>query len=217
MFRACNNYKAVSNMQLKKLLFILNCIICCFASKYNEYCNATIYNVSDWDCNEHKYHFMLPNLQKTLFCIGYDGSDFASKALNKSEPSKFQAARKVKRVLTLDVETTDLIFFEMFGVFYKDDRLKFHRNDCLTDIEYPGEASGYFAPIQMYQLAGIELSQISVVELARRMEYIGIPGDYRGWIGVTGHRQVKIPCNVDLRHYPFDTQKCEVDMIFEGR
>ena len=202
----------VPKMRLTSLLLNLFCAFYCFADD-QKYCDPNHYNVSNWTCEEHKYWFSLQNLQKTLYCIGFDGSVFASKALNRSDPSKFEATRKVNRILKLDVETTDLVFDETFGIFYYDERLNFHKNDCLSDIEYSGAASAYFAPMLLYHMAGIRLSDIQVFELYRK-HFQG--KDVRGWVGAIGHRVVKMPCDVDLRRYPFDSQICEVKMVFKG-
>ena len=167
------------------------------------------YVTANWDHDAFRYYFMPSNIEKTLYCIGFDKNRLTngdeSVTVNKT-------GAYIKRHLlsfeNLNEEYNLLYFKEIFHFVIYNEQLhnfnkSFHQfiNETIF-VEIPTNYARNFLPnivIQYWpdhEFSGLEISPSGYIYVR--------PSD-----GIT-----KQSCQIELQSYPFDKHKCAVSFIF---
>ena len=187
-------YPQYPTMTIRILLFI-SCVLTIKGQKIG--C-GTEYNFSNWSCDGLRYYLSPTNVEKTLYCIGYN------KLLsNDDKPSLLLIARQIRSFDKLDEVNGMLYFSEYLAFSYHRPELQFKTSKkCIKPyIEYPIKTILHFMPKSM---------------IGEGIDYRDIGNSYLLWdqglLNMRGNRVAKEPCKIGLHKYPFDWHICNITL-----
>ena len=158
------------------------------------------YNTTKWNCDKLMYYFSPSNLEKTLYCIGYNKllAGNLKEVDNNTMPYIFIDIM-VNSFEKVDEENNLITLVEDLWFEYDIKMLDLQIDDCETSfIDIPTNFISYFLP-SSFLGNGMEYGDIQEMLL-----FIEDWGTSPGAIGLKGRHLTKEPCNIDLHNYPFD-------------
>ena len=171
------------------------------------------YVTANWDDDAFRYYFMPSNIEKTLYCIGFDRDKLTNgdESATLNETGTF-VHRNLLSFEYLNEEYNLLYFKERFDVIIYNEQLRiyktFHQlaNETIWDetiwVEIPPKYTHNF----LHSL---------VIEQWPEHEFSGLSISPSGYIYVRPSNGItKQACPIELYSYPFDKHTCEVSFIF---
>ena len=104
------------------------------------------YNRSTWDCDDLEHYFSPSNLEKTLFCIGYNKMISPKEALNLTDPSMIYVTRTILSFDNVNEFDQSVNFEEELGFYYEHNRLQFEIECANMLFEYDPHLLFKFIP-----------------------------------------------------------------------
>ena len=164
------------------------------------------YNTTKWNCDKLLHYFSPSNLEKTLYCIGYNKLLAANleEVTNDTMPYIFIEIM-INSLEKVDEENNLITLVEDFVFYYDTKMIEIQINDCETSyIDIPTNFISNFIPSSFLGY-GMEYEDIQEMLLE--------PSS--GAIVLEETRVTKEPCRIDLKSYPFDMHDCEVKLTIE--
>ena len=166
------------------------------------------YDTSSWDVDAFKYYFLPSNIEKTLYCIGFDRNRLTTDdepATTLHETVGF-LHRSLKSFEYFDEETDLLYFREIFHFIFYNKQLHINKTlqECEnTSIDIPVNFASNFLPdLALDYWANYDFSRFAIC-----------PAGYL-YVQSNVNDITKQFCPVDLYSYPFDKHTCEVSFVF---
>ena len=166
------------------------------------------YVTSNWDLDAFKYYFLPSNIEKTLYCIGFD----RNRLTNDDEPATTLHEtvgflhRSLKSFEYFDEETDLLYFREIFHFIFYNKQLHINKTllECENNwIDIPTNYASNFLPdLALDYWANYDFSRFAIC-----------PAGYL-YVQSNVNDITKQFCPVDLYLYPFDKHTCEVSFVF---
>ena len=162
------------------------------------------YNTTSWNCDKLMHFFSPSNLERTLYCIGYNklipNTPCKDDCIASKKPF-IKINRWIHSFEKVDEENNLVTFDEILTFMYDTKQLELFIADCPTHIDIPIKFIPYFIP-NAFLGDGIKNQDITDMRLIPRS----------GWIILNGRRLTKEPCTIDLKNYPFDEHDCEIKL-----
>ena len=201
--------KANFEIAMKNILIIWLSLSCCKAEKIG--CGSD-YDPKSWLCDEINYYFSPSNLEKTLYCIGYNKLLPKSKNLNVSDYEDTEYGDTIKPYISLDrfmhsFEKVDednhaIYLSERLNFLYNTNQIGLDSWDCDTYyIDIPTKYISLFIPSSFL---GNGMHYKDFTEMRLHID--------DGCIELQGNRLAEEPCKLDLSSYPFDQHNCTVNL-----
>ena len=106
------------------------------------------YDTANWDCDDFQHYFSQSNLEKTLYCIGYNKMVSPKRALNLSNKTEIQVKRLIRSFDKVHEFDQVVSFEEKVLTIYYHKQLEFV-NDCdylSMSFEYEADVLFTFVP-----------------------------------------------------------------------
>ena len=164
------------------------------------------YNTTKWNCDKLMHYFSPSNLEKTLYCIGYNKLLAANlkEVTNDTMPYIFIEIM-INSLEKVDEENNLITLVEDFVFYYDTKMIEIQINDCETSyIDIPTNFISNFIPSSFLGY-GMEYEDIQEMLLE--------PSS--GAIVLEETRVTKEPCRIDFKSYPFDMHDCEVKLTID--
>ena len=181
-----------------------------FATKIG--CGGNAYDTSNWDNDAFRYYFLPSNIEKTLYCIGFDKNRLTKN--DESTTTLNAAGGSIHRSLIsfehLDEETNLLYFRETFYLVLYNEQL--HINRSLDNFklcksvkfDIPTKYATSFLPNQIgkdywtdHKFSRLQICPAGTIHVISSSQDIT-----KQW------------CEIELYSYPFDKHTCEVSFAF---
>ena len=107
------------------------------------------YDPSKWDCDAFQHYFSQSNVEKTLYCIGYNKMISPKRALNMTDLSNITVQRHIRLFDRVDENDQIVKFEEFIAIKYYHKQLEFVTKDCdylSMSFEYRPEILFTFLP-----------------------------------------------------------------------
>ena len=166
------------------------------------------YVTANWDDDAFRYYFMPSNIEKTLYCIGFDRDKLTNgdESATLNETGTF-VHRNLLSFEYLNEEYNLLYFKEIFHFFIYNEQLHFNK----SFHQYPNET--IFVDIPTKYARNI-LPSLAIEQWPEH-EFSGLSISPSGYIYVRPSNGItKQACPIELYSYPFDKHTCEVSFIF---
>ena len=165
------------------------------SSKVN--CGPIYESYKNWSCDEIHYHFSVTNLDKTLYCIGYDKNLSPSQFSGNVKSMKYYVNQDVKQFVSIE-ENDLLITLHMHSInFYYDERFNF---SC--DNKYLLDGKSFWNP----SIQNANILSIKSVVTGEITNHIHIKKN--GKLQLIWNALITKHCQLDFQWYPFDSQRC---------
>ena len=172
------------------------------------------YVTANWDDDAFRYYFMPSNIEKTLYCIGFDrnkltNDDESMTGTTLNETGTF-LVRNLLSFEYLDEDYNLLYFKEIFHFWIYNEQLRInksfylpyqHANETIWVDIPPKYARDFLPKLVFNQWPEHEFSDLTISPSG----YIYV----RPFNGIT-----KQACPIELYSYPFDKHTCEVSFVF---
>ena len=154
-------------------------------------CGSIYDNYKNWDFDQLHYYFSDTNLQKTLYCIGYD------RTVSPAQVTEYHDHQDIKQFLSIE-ENDSVIAFQMHSSnSYFDKRLNFS-----YDIHYQLDGQRFWNP--SIQNANI----LSAKSLSAGENTVSYQIKKDGKLELLWNVILTKQCHLDFQWYPFDSQRC---------
>ena len=171
------------------------------------------YVTANWDDEAFKYYFLPSNIEKTLYCIGFDRNRLTNNDETFNRTGGF-IHRGLKSFEHLNEETNVLSFREIFHFAFYNEQL--HINKSLDAVGYLFKTCTLTNAVDIPTkyvskfLPNLALDYWSNYEFSR---FVICPAGYI-YVRSNVNEITKQSCEIELSSYPFDKHTCEVSFVF---